>query len=111
METYFANLELGQSAMARERVLQDFKALVHDSESLLKATASDLSEKAKEARARLSGALERAKATCAELQAQTMTSATAAAKKADTVIREHPYESAGMAFGLGVLIGVLLARK
>jgi ElaB/YqjD/DUF883 family membrane-anchored ribosome-binding protein len=92
-------------------VLQDFKTLVRDSESLLKATASDLGEKAKEARARLSGALERAKVTCAELQAQTMASARAAAKKADAVIREHPYECAGVAFGVGVLIGVLVARK
>jgi ElaB/YqjD/DUF883 family membrane-anchored ribosome-binding protein len=27
------------------------------------------------------------------------------------VIRDHPYESIGVAFGLGLLIGVLVARK
>ena len=32
-------------------------------------------------------------------------------KKADTVIRDHPYESIGIAFGLGLLIGVLVRRK
>jgi ElaB/YqjD/DUF883 family membrane-anchored ribosome-binding protein len=27
------------------------------------------------------------------------------------VIRAHPYESMGIAFGVGLLIGVLVARK
>ena len=39
----------------------------------------------------------------------------AGAKVADKTIREHPYESigvaAGVAFGLGLLIGVLAGRK
>ena len=35
----------------------------------------------------------------------------AAAKKADTIIRDHPYESIGVAFGVGLLLGVLVTRK
>jgi ElaB/YqjD/DUF883 family membrane-anchored ribosome-binding protein len=92
-------------------VLQDLKTLARDSEALVKATAGDLSEKAKGARARLAGALERAKATYAEVQAQTIASAKAAAQKADIVIRDHPYQSIGIAFGIGLLVGVLVARK
>ncbi len=33
------------------------------------------------------------------------------AKAADRVIREHPYQTIGLAFGLGLLIGVLARRK
>ena len=33
------------------------------------------------------------------------------AKAADKVIREHPYPTIGVAFGLGLLIGVLVSRK
>jgi ElaB/YqjD/DUF883 family membrane-anchored ribosome-binding protein len=33
------------------------------------------------------------------------------AKAADKVIREHPYQTIGIAFGLGLLIGVLVRRK
>ena len=33
------------------------------------------------------------------------------AKAADRVIRDHPYQTIGLAFGLGVLIGVLVRRK
>jgi ElaB/YqjD/DUF883 family membrane-anchored ribosome-binding protein len=111
METYFENLEQAHSEMARERVLQDLNTLARDSEALLKATADDLSEKAKGARARLAAALQRARATYAELQQQTVASAKAAAKRADTVIRDHPYHSIGVAFGVGLLVGVLVARK
>ncbi len=111
METHFENLAEAHSVMARERVLRDLETLARDAEGLLKATAGDLSEKAKGARARLVGALKRAKATCAELQVQTMASAKAAAKRTDTVIRDHPYESIGIAFGIGLLVGVLVTRK
>jgi ElaB/YqjD/DUF883 family membrane-anchored ribosome-binding protein len=111
METHFENLLQAQSLMARERVLQDLQTLARDSEALLRATAGDLSEKAKGARARLAGALERAKATCAVIQEETIACAKAAAERTDAVIRNHPYQSIGVAFGIGVLVGVLVARK
>ena len=111
METNYEAIEKAQSDLARERVRADLESLARDAEDLLKATAGDASEKAKEARTRVVAALERAKATCVHLQEQTVATAKAAAKKADTVIREHPYESIGVAFGIGLLIGVLVTRK
>jgi ElaB/YqjD/DUF883 family membrane-anchored ribosome-binding protein len=33
------------------------------------------------------------------------------AKAADRVIRDHPYQTVGLAFGLGLLIGVLVFRR
>lgn len=33
------------------------------------------------------------------------------AKAADRVIRDHPYQTIGLAFGLGLLIGVLAVRR
>lgn len=111
METNYEAIEKAHSALARERVMEDLQTLARDAEDLLKATAGDASEKAKEARSRVSAALERAKETCVQVQEQTVASAKAAAKKADMVIREHPYESLGVAFGVGLLIGVLVSRK
>jgi ElaB/YqjD/DUF883 family membrane-anchored ribosome-binding protein len=111
METHFANIEHAHTSLARERVLDDLRELVRDSEALLKATASDVTEKAKEARARLTAALERAKTTCDELQRQAVAAAKAAAEKADALVHEHPYESIGVAFGVGLLIGLLIRRK
>jgi ElaB/YqjD/DUF883 family membrane-anchored ribosome-binding protein len=33
------------------------------------------------------------------------------AKAADRVVRDHPYQTIGLALGLGVLIGILARRK
>src|ERR1019366_8668914 len=107
METHFENLIQAHSVMAREWVLRDLKTLARDAEVLLKATADDLSEKTKVARAHLTGVLEHAKKTGAELQELTIASARMGAKRADAAIRDHPYESIGVAFGIGVLFGML----
>jgi ElaB/YqjD/DUF883 family membrane-anchored ribosome-binding protein len=85
----------------------DLKAVVRDAEELVKATAGQAGEKLAEVRHRLTAALESAKATCHRLEEK----AVAAAKVTDQTIRAHPYESIGIAFGLGLLVGVLVARK
>jgi len=92
---------------ANERLKVDLKAVVHDAEELMKATASQAGEKLSELRSRLAAALESAKATCERVEEKTI----AAAKATDRTIREHPYESIGIAFGLGLLVGVLVARR
>ncbi len=57
-------------------------------------------------RAKLEAATEKAKEVSTRLKEQTV----AAAKASDEAIREHPYQAIGIAFGVGVLIGVLAAR-
>jgi len=51
--------------------------------------------------------IESAKATCHRLEDKTV----AAVKVTDRTIRDHPYESIGIAFGVGLLVGVLVGRK
>jgi ElaB/YqjD/DUF883 family membrane-anchored ribosome-binding protein len=95
------------TAEANERLVSDLKAVVRDAEELMKATAGQVGEKLTEVRGRLAAALEAAKGTCHTLEEKTV----AAAKATDRCIREHPYESIGVAFGLGLLIGVLVGRR
>jgi ElaB/YqjD/DUF883 family membrane-anchored ribosome-binding protein len=90
-----------------ERLLQDLREVVEDGEELLRAGANELSEKGMAARARLSAALDSARETTRKLQERTV----AGAKATDRVIRAHPYESMGVAFGIGLLIGILANRK
>jgi ElaB/YqjD/DUF883 family membrane-anchored ribosome-binding protein len=110
METHFPNMDEDFNR-ARDRLLADFGMLADDAQALLAATAHDTSEKAKEARSRLTAALQKAKATYSEIQAHGIATAKAAAKKADATIRAHPYESIGVAFGVGILLGALLRRR
>ena len=110
METHFPDIEEAHSRLARERVMADLKALANDSEALLRATADDASEKAKEARAKLKNAVEKARKTYNDVQAQGLESAKEAARRTDEVIRAHPYESIAVGFGFGLLLGALLKR-
>ena len=60
-----------------------------------------------EIRAKLESAIEKTKDACKRLEDRTA----AAAKAADKVVREHPYQAIGIGFALGLLIGVLARRK
>jgi len=97
----------GEIEESTEKLLQDLRAVVHDGEELLKAGASELSERGMAAKERLAAALEAAKETRRKLEERAL----AGARATDRVIREHPYESIGIAFGVGMLLGVLISRK
>ena len=95
------------NAEQSEKLAADLKRVVRDSEQLLQDSAGVVGEKARELRGRLAQGVEVAKATYHRLEA----SAKDGAKAADRTIREHPYQSVGVAFGLGILIGVLARRR
>ena len=90
-----------------EKLVQDLKDIVRDGEDLLRATAGDMSDKAEDARERLSSALDTSRKTCLRLEDKAM----ASAKATDKAVREHPYQFIGGALALGLLIGVLVNRK
>ena len=90
-----------------EQIVRDLKTVARDAEDLIKATAGEVSEKAREARARLSTALSAARQSCDHWEEK----AIAGAKATDKVVRDHPYEAVGVAFVLGALLGALITRK
>ena len=84
----------------QERLTEDFKTVTQDAEDFVKETASGLGERAREARARLAASLASAKANLHRFNEK----AIEGAKATDRCIRDHPYQSIGIAFGLGILI-------
>jgi ElaB/YqjD/DUF883 family membrane-anchored ribosome-binding protein len=90
-----------------ERLLRDLQNVVRDGEDLLRAGVQDLSEKGVAAREKLAAALEVAKETRRRLEEK----AVASAKATDKLVREYPYQSLGAAFGIGLIIGVLVNRR
>ena len=95
------------NAERSEKLVTDLKRVVHDSEELLQDSAEVIGEKTHELRDRLASTLESAKVACRRLEEK----AKEGAKAADKVIRDHPYQSIGIGFGVGVLIGALVMRK
>jgi ElaB/YqjD/DUF883 family membrane-anchored ribosome-binding protein len=71
----------------------------------MEATENATNDKG-ELRGKLEAAVEKAKALCERLEER----AVEAAKVTDKTIRDHPYHSVGIAFGVGLLIGVLANR-
>ena len=90
-----------------EKILADLKLLSLDAEALLQGTAGQAGEKAGELRDRLAAALDAAKASCERAEGKVA----AGAGIADKTIREHPYESLAVAFGVGLVVGVLVGRR
>ena len=85
----------------------DMGTLAEDARALMAATADVAGEKVSEARKRLAAALESGK----ELYGRVRDKAVEGAKVADKAVHEHPYEAIGVAFGIGALVGYLLARR
>ncbi len=90
-----------------DKLVSDLKRIVTDSEDLLHATKDAAGDKAHEMRQRLTATLESAKQACHRLEEK----AREAARAADRTIRAHPYESIGVAFGVGLLIGGLVMKR
>jgi ElaB/YqjD/DUF883 family membrane-anchored ribosome-binding protein len=98
---------MNPSEINTDRLVSDLKTVTKDAEELLKTVSGEEGNGSHDIRMRLSSAIESAKATYHRLEEK----AVAGAKATDKVIREHPYESLGVAFGLGLLVGVLVSRK
>jgi ElaB/YqjD/DUF883 family membrane-anchored ribosome-binding protein len=90
-----------------EKLLQDLKTVVQDGEALLKAGARELGERGAAARERLAAAMEVAKDTQRRLREQAICSA----KATDRLVREHPYQSVGVAFAAGILLAIFVIRR
>jgi ElaB/YqjD/DUF883 family membrane-anchored ribosome-binding protein len=95
------------TAESREKLATDLKRLVRDSQELLRDSAGAAGEKARALGERFAEKLEGAKTAYRRLEGK----AKVGAKATDKVIREHPYQSIGVAFGLGLLIGLLVVRR
>jgi len=90
-----------------EETHPDTQHLVEDAQALLVATAHVAEDKVMEARKRLAACIEKGKETWQTVQQKTM----AGARATDQAIREHPYQSVGVAMGIGALVGYLLGRR
>ena len=97
---------MNKSMEGENQLAENLHSVTQDAENLIRETASGLSEKARDARARLTASLASARAGLTKINAK----AIEGAKATDRVIRANPYQSIGVAFGIGVLLGVLVTR-
>ncbi len=100
---------------AREKLMEDFSAVIADSEQLLKAMASAGGDKAQALRGDLERKLRDARMRIDELQGVAAERTREAARQTDEYVHDHPWESiaigAGIAAVIGLVVGLLLSRR
>jgi ElaB/YqjD/DUF883 family membrane-anchored ribosome-binding protein len=94
-----------------DQLMDDLKSVAASAEALLAATASDASERVREARKRASETLDNARERLKGLEAEFKDRATATAREVDRYVHENPWPVIAAAAGLGALLGLLLARR
>jgi ElaB/YqjD/DUF883 family membrane-anchored ribosome-binding protein len=106
-----AELMTATGTVAREKLVEDLKAVVSDAEALLKATANQTGEKIEEVRAKAEESLKAAKARIAEEGKVVLEKAKTAAKSTDEFVHEHPRKAVGIGALGGFLLGILISRR
>ncbi len=91
----------------QKTVRQGVDTLAEDARALLNVTSGVAGEKVAEARDRLNAALARGK----EIYGDAKDRAVAGARAGDNFVRTNPYAAAGIAFGIGAIIGLLMRRR
>ena len=90
-----------------QAISEDLNAITKDAKDLIDATAEVAGDKVANARKRLEAALERSKVAYGRVREK----AIEGAKATDRVVHEHPYQAVGVAFGIGILVGLLVGRR
>jgi ElaB/YqjD/DUF883 family membrane-anchored ribosome-binding protein len=98
---------MNKTIEGENQLAENLHSVTQDAENFVRETGSGLSEKARDARARLAASLAAARAGLSKINEK----AIEGAKATDRVIRANPYQSIGVAFGVGVLLGVLITRS
>jgi ElaB/YqjD/DUF883 family membrane-anchored ribosome-binding protein len=101
----------GETRAAKDKLMEDLKAVMHDAEELLKATAGQTGEKISAVRARAEENLREVRRKLGEMEDDLMEQARAAVKGADELVHEKPWQSIAVAAGVAFLLGLLAGRR
>lgn len=94
-----------------EQLILDLQRVVADAEELLKATAGQAGDKIATARSRAEQSVQDAKSRLTVAGHKAGEHYRDATREADQYVHENPWTAISVAAGVGLLIGVMLARK
>lgn len=97
--------------VTKEQLIADFKVVAADVEALLKASADEGSETFANLRNKAEQSLAAAKSKMADAQESLVEKGKVAAKATDEYVHENPWKSVGLAAAVGLVIGLLIAKR
>jgi ElaB/YqjD/DUF883 family membrane-anchored ribosome-binding protein len=96
---------------AQEVLMEDFQTLVTDTERLLEHTKSLAGDQADELRQQIHDSLLRARETLRLTEDSVRERGKAAVTATEDYVQANPWQSVGIAAGVGFLIGLLVTRR
>jgi len=99
------------STTQKDKLVGDLNAVIQDTEDLLHATSDQASESTRALRERARLRLEKAKGSLQDLQHVAIDKAKATGRMTDDYVRDRPWQSVGVAAGIGLLLGMLISRR
>ena len=96
---------------SRDKLMTDVKAVIADAEAYLDASVVQTGAAYAAARKKLQATLDAARVQAAEAGRVAAEKTRAAARATDAYVHEKPWESIAMGVGVGLLLGLLLARR
>jgi ElaB/YqjD/DUF883 family membrane-anchored ribosome-binding protein len=99
------------SRSGTERIVEDLRRVVEDAETLLRQTSNLAGDGVEGARERAADSLRSARERLGALEEELLGKARDAARQADRYVRDNPWQSVGIAAGVGLILGVLISRR
>jgi ElaB/YqjD/DUF883 family membrane-anchored ribosome-binding protein len=94
-----------------EQLRNDLATLMRDAEALIKASAEPGHERLAEAKAKIRETVDAAKRRLADAQRFAAEESAEAVRVTDEYVRRNPWQAVGIAAGVGLIAGLLLARR
>lgn len=96
---------------ARDQLMNDLKSVIQDAEAWLRNGGQLTGDELKAAKAKFEQTLLNAKNDLVRLEETVVEKTKEAAKATDEYVKENPWKSVGLGAAVGVVIGLLIARK
>ena len=95
----------------KDKLMHDLTQVIRDAEELLKNAEQQTGEGFTSARVKFESTLRNAKAEVARIEDMVVTKTKDAAHATDVYVKENPWQSVGIAAGVGLLLGLLISRS
>ncbi|MBP0591627.1 DUF883 domain-containing protein [Paraburkholderia sp. LEh10] len=99
-----------QLALGRQKIVEDLRVLLTDSEEMLRLAAVVPGEGLDALRERLRTHVDSVQTALADAQSSAQRRYRSATLQTERYVRENPWQSLGIAAGVGFLVGLLAAR-
>jgi ElaB/YqjD/DUF883 family membrane-anchored ribosome-binding protein len=94
-----------------DSLLDEFQALVNDTERLLQHSASLAGDQADSLREDIRSSLSRARETLQHAETSLREQGKIAVDATEDYVQKHPWQALGLSAAIGMLIGLLLSRR